>query len=176
MTARLFALLCAVAPLAAVAQTVPASTDLVWGSEPAGHLLEIRDGAVHLDGVVLPDAAPAGLDLAGLTLALDYSGPVTPVVEVDGQAYVLEGGRLVRFEVKYKRRGPSNRQLAALQETFATCGKIYASCDELGGSLGATGKEFDEVKAKAEAVGAKAKRFLDTDWRATFDVSPAPVQ
>jgi hypothetical protein len=33
-----------------------------------------------------------------MVLALDYSGPITPVIEVDGQAYVLEGGRLVRFQ------------------------------------------------------------------------------
>jgi hypothetical protein len=93
MTARLLALLCAVAPLGASAQPAPAAA-----GAPAGHLLEIRDGAVHLDGSVLPDAVPDGLDLAGMTLELDYSGPITPVVEVDGQAYVLEGGRLVRFE------------------------------------------------------------------------------
>ncbi|HEX8298955.1 MAG TPA: hypothetical protein VF594_07300 [Rubricoccaceae bacterium] len=66
------------------------------GSE--GHLLEIRDGGIHLDGVQLVDAVPDGLDLTGLALTLDYSGPITPVVEVDGQAYVLENGRLVRFE------------------------------------------------------------------------------
>ena len=95
MTARVLALLLLAAPLATSAQQ-PVSAAPRTAAD--GHLLEIRDGNVLLDGVVLPDAAPAGLDLNGLTMSLDYSGPITPVVEVDGQAYVLERGHLVRFE------------------------------------------------------------------------------
>lgn len=95
MTARFLALLLGAAPVAAVAQTTPVSA---VESVPQGHVLEIRDGHVLLDSVVLADAAPDGLDLTGLTVALEYSGPITPIVEVDGQAYVLEGRRLVRFE------------------------------------------------------------------------------
>ena len=98
MTARVLALVLAAAPLAAAAQPTTPFAPAAQRADAAGHLLEIRDGAVHLDGVALPDAVPAGLDLSGMTLALDYSGPITPVVEVDGQAYVLERRRLVRFE------------------------------------------------------------------------------
>ena len=100
MTARLLAFLLAAAPLVAASPEVAAQTTPVsaTGSVPQGHLLEIRDGTVRLDGAVLADAAPDGLDLTGLTMELEYSGPITPVVEVDGQAYVLEGHRLVRFE------------------------------------------------------------------------------
>ena len=67
-------------------------------ADERGHLLEIRDGGLFLDGTALPDAVPEDLDLSGLAMSLDYSGPITPVVEVDGQAYVLERGHLVRFE------------------------------------------------------------------------------
>lgn len=70
----------------------------VRAQTPPDHLFEIRGGHVLLDGSVLPDAIPDGLDLSGLVMSLAYSGPITPVVEVDGQAYVLEQGRLVRFE------------------------------------------------------------------------------
>ncbi len=97
MTVRSLAFALAALPAAAIAQPVPASpaaTQMVH----EGHLLEIRDGHVHLDGMLLANAAPPGLDLTGLTLSLDYSGPITPVVEVDGEAYVLERGRLVRFQ------------------------------------------------------------------------------
>lgn len=85
MTRRLLAaalaLACAVAP---AAQT------------EAVHTFEVRDGEVWLDGKHLPDAVPDGLDLAGLTAGpLEYSGPVSPVLEVDGAAYVFEDGRLV---------------------------------------------------------------------------------
>ena len=101
MTARVLVFALVTFPLAAAAQPVPASplaADAVARTPSDGHLLEIRDGGVHLDGVALDNAVPDGLDLTGLALALDYSGPITPVVEVDGQAYVLERGRLVRFE------------------------------------------------------------------------------
>lgn len=94
MTLRSLALVLALSPLAASAQVTPVAAQQVAG----GHLLEIRDGGVWLDGAHLADAVPPGLDLSGMAMHLDYSGPITPVVEVDGQAYVLEHSRLVRFE------------------------------------------------------------------------------
>ena len=62
------------------------------------HLLEIRDGALHLDGRRLDDAVPAGVDLSGLSMSMEYAGPVKPVVEIDGKAFVLVDDRLVRFD------------------------------------------------------------------------------
>lgn len=63
------------------------------------HTFQVRDGAVYLDGRLLPDAVPDGLDLSGMgTGLLEFSGPVTPVIEVDGQVYVLQNGRLVTLE------------------------------------------------------------------------------
>ena len=97
MTARVLALALGAALLAVAAPATSAQPTTPFARADS-HLLEIRDGAVHLDGVALPDAVPAGLDLSGMTLELDYSGPITPVVEVDGRAYVLERRRLVRFE------------------------------------------------------------------------------
>jgi hypothetical protein len=85
-------------------------------------------------------------------------------------------GKIIRFDIKWKRKGPQPRQLSRMQEMFATSGKLYAACDELGGTLGKTGHEFDDVKARAEILGGKLKRRLDTDWRQAFDVSPPPVQ
>lgn len=63
------------------------------------HVFEIRDGQVYLDGRLLPNAVPDSLDLSGMGMqALQYSGPLTPVVKVGDQAFVLDGQRLVRFE------------------------------------------------------------------------------
>lgn len=63
------------------------------------HTFQVLDGQVYLDGALLADAVPEGLDLEGLsTDPLEYSGPITPVLDVDGVAYVLEDGRLVRLE------------------------------------------------------------------------------
>jgi hypothetical protein len=60
------------------------------------HTFQILDGAVYLNGRHLRDAVPEQLDLAGMdTGLLEYSGPVAPVITVDGQAYVLQEERLV---------------------------------------------------------------------------------
>lgn len=103
MSLRLLALACVLAPAVTLAQPTTAQTP-VSATDEAGHRLEIRDGAVWLDGAMLPGAAPADLDLVGISFALDYSGPITPVVEVDGQPYVLEDNRLVRFEESSRAR------------------------------------------------------------------------
>lgn len=71
---------------------------LAWAQGSEGHVLSIHQGVVSLDGQVLPNAAPASLDLAGIDLDFEYSGPVTPVIEVDGEPYVFENNRLVPFE------------------------------------------------------------------------------
>lgn len=69
-------------------------------AEPAEQtrLLVIENNGVYLDGQLLPNAVPPGLNLMGVSFAMELSGPIIPVVEVDGQAYVLENDRLVRFE------------------------------------------------------------------------------
>ncbi len=85
MTRRLIA----AAALLACACAPSAQTDTV-------HTFQIRDGAVFLDGRHVPDALPSDLDLKGQgTSVLEFSGPVTPVIEIDGRPYVLEGQRLV---------------------------------------------------------------------------------
>jgi hypothetical protein len=84
--------------LLVLATAVLAASGSVAQTEQQAHLLVIEDSQVFLDGRLLPNAVPADLDLSGLGITLEYSGPVTPVVEVDGQAYVLENGRLTRFE------------------------------------------------------------------------------
>ena len=63
-----------------------------------GHVLSIHQGVVSLDGQALPDAAPESLDLTGIEIDFEFSGPVTPVIEIDGSPYVFENNRLVLFE------------------------------------------------------------------------------
>lgn len=76
----------------AVSETAPAAAPPMPGS----HVFQIVDGAVMLDGIAVPNAVPADLDLGGLsTQPLQYTGAISPVIEVDGRAYVFEGGRLV---------------------------------------------------------------------------------
>lgn len=76
-----------------------AAQDAELAAAPAEvHLLEIRDGGLHLDGRHLPDAVPSGLDLSGFSYAMEYAGPVKPVIEIDGQAYVLADERLQLFD------------------------------------------------------------------------------
>lgn len=77
----------------AQAQDAEAAADTV-----EAHLLEIRDGALHLDGRRLPDAAPPGVDLRGLSMEMEFAGPVKPVVEIDGVPFVLVDDKLVRYD------------------------------------------------------------------------------
>ncbi len=62
-------------------------------------ILEIHGGDVKLDGQTLPSGhLPRGLSLQGLDVTYHFSGPVTPVLEIDGEVYVLEGDRLIRMD------------------------------------------------------------------------------
>ena len=96
MTRRLLAAaalvsVAAVAPSAQV-QEVRAGGDVV-------RTFEVRDGQVYLDGRHLPDAVPPGLDLDGFSMMpLELTGPIVPVLEIDGAVYVLEGERLVPMD------------------------------------------------------------------------------
>ena len=75
-------------------------------AQPA-RLFEIRDGRLWLDGRALPSSAiPDGLDLSGVVMQLELVGPVTPVVEVDGELFVLERERLVPYEASAKAGNP----------------------------------------------------------------------
>lgn len=157
MTVRALALLLLSAPLAASAQQ-PVST----APRPVadGHLLEIRDGSVLLDGAVLRDAAPAGLDLAGLTMSLDYSGPITPVVEVDGQAYVLERGRLVRFEESTR----AGERVYALSAAMPDAASLSAMGDE---RLALVSQEayFRELAERDRALYGRMQHEQDLETR-----------
>jgi len=62
-------------------------------------VLEIHDGDLMLDGRVLPTGnLPGGLRLDGIEMTYHFSGPVTPVLEIDGEVYVLDGERLIRMD------------------------------------------------------------------------------
>jgi hypothetical protein len=61
------------------------------------HRLVIGGGVAQLDGRPL-ESIPQGLDLRGIELDFQYEGPVAPVIEIDGEAFVVEGRRMVRFE------------------------------------------------------------------------------
>ena len=120
MTRRLFAA-CALA--LALAASPSAQTDTV-------HTFEVRDGQIYLDGRLLPDAVPEGVDLSGFGMApLEYSGPIAPVLEIDGEAYVLEGEKLVTMDASSRPgRGvyilgdvsPEAEDMAALPEEQVT--------------------------------------------------------
>ncbi|MDX1421263.1 MAG: hypothetical protein R3181_14955 [Rubricoccaceae bacterium] len=62
------------------------------------HVLEIHDGQMSLDGRPLPaQNLPEGLDLHGIEMTYTFVGPVSPVLEIDGVVYVLEGEHFKRL-------------------------------------------------------------------------------
>ena len=67
---------------------------------PEVHRLEVRDGVVYHDGVALPPSAvPSDVDMRGFPpISMDYSGDVTPAIEVDGRMFAFENNRLVEVQ------------------------------------------------------------------------------
>jgi hypothetical protein len=84
-------------------------------SDAEVHRLEIRDGALFHDGAPLPATAlPAGVDLTGVpAMYMDYSGDVTPAIEIDGRVFAFTGGRLVEVEAAAE---PGRAQAFALSQ------------------------------------------------------------
>ena len=83
----------------ALALLALAVSTVAQAQDAAVHTFQVVGGEVHLDGRHLPDAVPESLDLSGLaTGVLEFSGPVAPVLRVDGQAYVLENDVLVPLD------------------------------------------------------------------------------
>lgn len=61
--------------------------------------LTIEDGAVALDGERLPeDALPDSLDLSGVQAYYRFNAGATPIIELDGRLFTVEGDRLVEVD------------------------------------------------------------------------------
>lgn len=78
---------------------VPAGLAVDRAPEAEVHRLEIHDGTVYHDGTALPDGAlPDGLDIRGMSMTFEYSGPVAPAIGINGRLYALDGDRLVELD------------------------------------------------------------------------------
>lgn len=81
------------------AQETPVGTSSMdLAPETVAHVLQIVEGRVYVDGELLPDAVPEGLDLSGIQFQFAYGEGVTPVIEVDRVSYVLEDQKLVPLQ------------------------------------------------------------------------------
>ncbi len=103
-------------------------------------VLEIHDGDLKLDGLVLPtDNLPEGLRLDGIEMTYHFSGPVTPVLEIDGEVYVLDGERLIRMDdaapnranVYFLGQPEMNARSAPVTTTGAAMAPLPVLVDEL---------------------------------------------
>jgi hypothetical protein len=95
-----FVLLTGLGLWAGLAQAqVPASNAVSRDAEAQVHRLEIHNGTVYHDGTALPAGAlPAELDMEGMSMTFEYSGPVAPAIGLNGRLYTLEGDRLVELD------------------------------------------------------------------------------
>ena len=91
--------------LAGLAQAQIPTSDLALraaearASDAQVHRLEIHDGTVYHDGTALPAGAlPDELDVDGMSMTFEYSGPVAPAIGLNGRLYTLEGERLVELD------------------------------------------------------------------------------
>lgn len=90
---------------AGLAQAQAPASDLVpraaeaRAAEAQVHRLQIHNGTVYHDGAALPEGAlPAELDVDGMSMTFEYSGPVAPAIGLNGRIYTLEEGRLVELD------------------------------------------------------------------------------
>ncbi|MEM1118136.1 MAG: hypothetical protein AAF845_19720 [Bacteroidota bacterium] len=117
MSLRLFAL--AVLSLAATGAT----------AQTGAHTFQIVDGEVYLDGRPLPDAVPDGLDLDGLdSELLRFQEPTRPIIEVDGEVYVLENDRLISLDQSSR---PGRGVYMLYQGTDAVAGMPEAQAEPI---------------------------------------------
>jgi gamma-glutamylcyclotransferase (GGCT)/AIG2-like uncharacterized protein YtfP len=95
-----FVLLTGLALLAGLAQAqVPAADVASRAAESQIHRLEIHNGAVYHDGTRLSEGAlPDGLDVEGMSMTFEYSGPVAPAIGLNGRLYTIDGERLVELD------------------------------------------------------------------------------
>jgi hypothetical protein len=132
------------------------------------HLLEIHSGALWLDGRQLPaSSVPDDLDLTGLSMSVEYSGPVTPVVEVDGVAYVLQDERLVRFDESSR----AGSQVYFLGEAApaerpappAPAATLVREGEEAGASRDELRRDHDDVRLRRAGEAAYMQELSATD-------------
>lgn len=83
-----------------------------------------------------------------------------------------QSGKILGFRNEFRYRGPTPRQMTEIQDIVSTCSKIFDSSDELGGSLGTTGKEFDGVKEESKTIGTRANALATKNWRQTYTQPP----
>lgn len=95
-----FVLLTGLGLLTGLAQAqVPTSNTASRDAGAQVHRLEIHEGTVYHDGAALPEGAlPAELDVEGMSMTFEYSGPVAPAIGLNGRLYTLEGDRLVELD------------------------------------------------------------------------------
>ena len=136
------------------------------------HTFQVVGGEVHLDGRHLRDAVPASLDLSGLaTGVLEFSGPVAPVLRVDGRAYVLENERLVPLDESSRAGqgvyilgdlGADPQNLASLPEDRMTPiveAAYMRDVEEADGSLYSKMRTEQSMEADALALTQRLRRL-----------------
>ena len=143
---------------------------------PDVHRLTIQNGAAHLDGRPL-DAVPSGLDLRGIELDFQYDGPVTPVIEIDGKAFVVENRRMLPFEeAEAVRRARSRSEDASSARSARAYGRISSTAvpppaaeQAYLASLSESDRALYEGLEREHAMEAEAERLANQVRRADGD-------
>ena len=151
--------------LAVALAAVPAAAQspAARAAAPDAHRLTIDGGQASLDGRPL-DSVPPGLDLRGIELDFQYDGPVAPVIEIDGEAFVVEGRRMVRFEdaeavqrARGRQAGREARAYGKITGVPAAEQAYLASLSESDRTLYEGLEAEREMEAEAERLAAHAR-------------------
>ena len=145
--------------LALAAGPAAAQSPAARAAAPDAHRLTIDGGEARLDGRPL-DSVPPGLDLRGIELDFQYDGPVAPVIEIDGEAFVVEGRRMVRFEdaeAVQRARGRQARAYGKITGAPATEQAYLASLSQSDRVLYDGLEEERAMEVEAERLAARAR-------------------
>lgn len=85
------------------------------------HRLEVRGGVVYHDGVALPPSAvPSNVDMRGFPpISMDYSGDVTPAIEIDGRVFAFADGKLIEVQNVQADEGAAQAYALSQPQTLA---------------------------------------------------------
>lgn len=122
--------------------------------DQATRSLSIRDGEVYIDGqVVPPDRLPPGLDIEGVQVQYTFSGDVRPVVDINGQFFVIEHENLRSAEASEEERAPVFFRQGRTEMGRPAAHRFFI------GDAGETAEMSTYVSPHAAGVGKQAREL-----------------
>lgn len=128
--------------------------------------LTIRDGQVHIDGRLIPqNQLPASLATDGIQVQYTFSGDVRPVIDVNGEFFVVERDGLRPAEQSERHRASVTLGQGRAPNGQSGRGFSFVIGDEDEDFSSFTAPHVAGVGRQARALAAQAMRFQELQSR-----------